>query len=185
VDLAVGCTYKYLNGGPGAPAFAYVASALQDELRQPIQGWLGAADPFAMGPTYEPASGIRRFISGTPPIIGMLPMHDMLELLERAGMAAVREKSLALTEFVLEFADDRLVPLGARIASPRKRARRGSHITLEHPAFQELTPQLWQRGVIPDFRAPQGLRIGLSPLSTSFVEVARGLSVIEQLLRGS
>ncbi len=183
VDLAVGCTYKYLNGGPGAPAFAYVAAALQDELRQPIQGWMGAADPFAMGPRYEPASGIRRFISGTPPIVGMLPMRDMLELIERAGMPAVREKSLALTDFALEFADARLVPLGARIASPRKRARRGSHITLEHPEFRQLTARLWQRGVIPDFRGPQGLRIGLSPLSTSFVEVAQGLSVIEQLLR--
>lgn len=183
VDLAVGCTYKYLNGGPGAPAFAYVAAALQDELRQPIQGWMGAADPFAMGPRYEPASGIRRFISGTPPIVGMLPMHDMLELIGRAGMPAVREKSLALTDFALEFADARLVPLGARIASPRKRARRGSHITLEHPEFRQLTAGLWQRGVIPDFRGPQGLRIGLSPLSTSFVEVAQGLSVIEQLLR--
>ena len=183
VDLAVGCTYKYLNGGPGAPAFAYVAAALQDQLRQPIQGWIGAAEPFAMGPTYEPARGIRRFISGTPPIVGMLPMGDMLELIERAGMAAVREKSLALTDFALEYADERIVPLGARIASPRKRARRGSHITLEHPAFRELTAQLWQRGVIPDFRPPQGLRIGLSPLSTSFVELAQGLSVIEQLLR--
>ena len=136
-----------------------------------------------MGPSYEPGAGIRRFISGTPPIVGMLPMRDMLELIERAGMAAVREKSLALTEFALEYADERLVPLGARIASPRKRARRGSHITLEHPAFRELTAQLWQRGVIPDFRPPQGLRIGLSPLSTSFVELAQGLSVIEQLLR--
>src|SRR5579875_3448283 len=183
VDLAVGCTYKYLNGGPGAPAFAYVAAALQDQLRQPIQGWMGAADPFAMGPSYEPATGIRRFISGTPPIVGMLPMRDMLELIERAGMAAVREKSLALTGFVLEFADEQLVPLGARIASPRKRARRGSHITLEHPAFRELTPRLSECGVIPDFRPPQGLRIGLSPLSTSFVEVARGLAVVEQLLR--
>ena len=183
VDLAVGCTYKYLNGGPGAPGFAYIAAALQDELRQPIQGWMGAADPFAMGPHYEPADGIRRFISGTPPIVGMLPMRDMLALIERAGMPAVREKSLALTDFALEFADAQLVPLGARIASPRKRARRGSHITLEHSEFRELTAGLWQCGVIPDFRPPQGLRIGLSPLSTSFVEVVQGLAAIEQLLR--
>jgi kynureninase len=182
VDLAVGCTYKYLNGGPGAPAFAYVAAALHDQLLQPIQGWIGAADPFAMGPTYVPATGIRRFISGTPPIVGMLPMRDMLELIERAGMPAVREKSLALTDFVLEFAEERLVPCGVRIASPREHARRGSHITLEHPAFRELVDELWQRGVIPDFRPPQGLRIGLSPLSTSFAEVAEGLSVIAELL---
>jgi kynureninase len=182
VDLAVGCTYKYLNGGPGAPAFAYVAAELQDRLLQPIQGWIGAADPFAMGPTYVPAAGIRRFISGTPPIVGMLPMRDMLELIERAGMPAVREKSLALTDFVLAFADERLIPLGARVASPREHARRGSHVMLEHPAFRELVDELWRRGVIPDFRPPQGLRIGLSPLSTSFAEVAEGLGVIEQLL---
>jgi kynureninase len=107
---------------------------------------------------------------------------DMLELIERAGMAAIRAKSLELTEFALGFADERLVPLGARIASPRKRARRGSHITLEHAAFPQLIGQLWQQGVIPDFRRPQGLRIGLSPLSTSFVEVAQGLAVVEQML---
>jgi kynureninase len=182
VDLAVGCTYKYLNGGPGAPAFAYVAAELQDQLRQPIQGWMGAADSFAMGPTYVPAPGIRRFISGTPPIVGMLPMRDMLELIERAGMPALRQKSLALTDLVLEFADEHLVPFGARIASPREHARRGSHITLEHPAFRAIVDELWQRGVIPDFRPPQGLRIGLSPLSTSFAEVAAGLSVIAELL---
>jgi kynureninase len=182
VDLAVGCTYKYLNGGPGAPAFGYVAAALQDQLHQPIQGWMGAADPFAMGPRYVPATGIRRFISGTPPIVGMLPMRDMLALIERAGMPALRVKSLALTDFVLEFAEERLVPLGVRISSPREHSRRGSHIMLEHPAFQELIGELWQRAVIPDFRPPQGLRIGLSPLSTSFAEVAEGLGVIEQLL---
>jgi kynureninase len=182
VDLAVGCTYKYLNGGPGAPAFAYVAAALQDQLHQPIQGWIGAADPFAMGPTYVPAPGIRHFISGTPPIVGMLPMRDMLELIERAGMPALRAKSLALTDFVLAFADEHLVPFGVRIASPREHARRGSHITLEHPACRAIVDQLWQRGVIPDFRPPQGLRIGLSPLSTSFAEVAEGLSVIAELL---
>jgi kynureninase len=182
VDLAVGCTYKYLNGGPGSPAFAYVAARLQDELRQPIQGWMGAADPFAMGPRYERAAGIRHFVSGTPPIVGMLPMRDMLELIERAGMPAIREKSLKLTGFALDFSAERLEPLGVRVASPREQAVRGSHITLEHPACRELTPELWRRGVIPDFRPPAGLRIGLSPLSTSFVEVAHGLGVIEQLL---
>jgi kynureninase len=183
VDLAVGCTYKYLNGGPGAPAFAYVARARQGELRQPIQGWMGAAEPFAMGESYEPAAGIRRFISGTPPIVGMLPMVDMLELIERAGMAAVREKSVKLTDFSLQIADHCLAPLGVEVASPRDHNVRGSHVTLEHPEFKKLTGELWQRGVIPDFRPPDGLRIGLSPLSTSFVEVATGLTLVEQLLR--
>lgn len=182
VDIAVGCSYKYLNGGPGAPAFAYVARQHQDQLRQPIQGWMGAAEPFAMGSHYEPAPGIRRLVSGTPPIVGMLPMRDMLELIDRAGITAIRTKSVELTQFAIEFADQRLAPLGVTLASPRDSACRGSHVTLEHPAFRELIDPLWRRGVIPDFRPPQGLRIGLSPLSTSFVEVARGLALVEQLL---
>jgi kynureninase len=183
VDLAVGCTYKYLNGGPGAPAFAYVAGKLQSELRQPIQGWMGAADPFAMGESYEPAAGIRRFISGTPPIVGMLPMLDMLELIEQAGVAAIRAKSVKLTDFALGVADLYLAPLGVEVASPRDSSVRGSHVTLEHPEFRALIRELWARGVIPDFRPPNGLRVGLSPLSTSFVEVATGLTLVEQLLR--
>ncbi|MBL0887045.1 kynureninase [Myceligenerans indicum] len=183
VDLAVGCTYKFLNGGPGAPAFGYVARELQHQLRQPVQGWMGAADPFAMGPAYEPAAGIRQFISGTPPVVGMLPMRDMLAVLEEAGMAAVRAKSVALTEFVIEVADRKLAPLGVEVASPRDAAVRGSHVTLEHPRFQETTALLWRWGVVPDFRPPSGMRIGLSPLSTSFTEVARGLTLVAEALR--
>src|SRR5690606_17070429 len=99
VDLAVGCTYKYLNGGPGSPAFLYVAERLQDELAQPIQGWMGAAEPFLMGPDYEPAQGIRRFLSGTPAIVGMLALQDMLALVAEAGIDAVRAKSVELTSY--------------------------------------------------------------------------------------
>jgi len=183
VDLAVGCTYKYLNGGPGAPAFGYVAARLHDRLRQPIQGWMGAADPFAMGERYEPASGIRRFISGTPPILGMLPMAAMLDLLEQAGMAAVRAKSVALTGFAVEVYDALLAPYGVALASPRDAALRGGHVTLDHERFREVTARLWQRGVIPDFRPPHGLRVGLSPLSTSFAEVLTGLEAAAEELR--
>ncbi|KAA1421535.1 aminotransferase class V-fold PLP-dependent enzyme [Nocardioides humilatus] len=183
VDLAVGCTYKYLNGGPGAPAFAYLAERHHGRLRQPIQGWMGAADPFAMGPSYEPATGIRQLISGTPPIIGMLPMRDMLALIDEVGMAAVRRKSVALTEFAVEVADRLLEPYGVVVASPRDRAVRGGHVTLDHPDFRAVTAELWQRGVIPDFRPPHGLRVGLSPLSTSFAEVAAGLAVVADELR--
>jgi kynureninase len=182
VDLAVGCTYKYLNGGPGAPAFGYVATRLQDRLRQPIQGWMGAADPFAMGERYEPATGIRRFISGTPPIVGMLPMRDMLDLLESAGIGAVRAKSVALTDFAIEVHDELLARYGVVLASPRDPARRGGHVILDHPDFREVTAQLWERGVIPDFRPPHGLRVGLSPLSTSFAEVLAGLGMVADLL---
>ena len=110
VDLAVGCTYKYLNGGPGSPAFVYVAARLLAELAQPIQGWIGTADPFLMGPEYAPADGMRRFLSGTPPVVGMLAMQDMLALIEEVGIEGVRAKSIALTEYALAVADELLLP---------------------------------------------------------------------------
>jgi kynureninase len=183
VDLAAGCTYKYLNGGPGSPAFGYVASRLQEELRQPIWGWMGASDPFAMGPEYQPAPGMRKFISGTPPVLAMQPLKDMLELIAEAGLAAVRRKSVALTEHAIALSDELLAPFGAVLASPRDAAERGSHVTVDHPRFAEVTAAVWQRGVIPDFRPPDGIRIGLSPLSTSFAELERGLEAIAGELR--
>jgi kynureninase len=182
VDLAVGCTYKYLNGGPGSPAFGYLRAELQDRFRQPIQGWMGSAEPFAMAEHYVPSDGIRRFLSGTPSIIGMLAMQDMLALIEQAGLDAIRAKSVALTEFAIQISDQLLAPLGVQIGSPRDTARRGSHVTLEHPSFGTAVGRLWERGVIPDFRPPDGLRVGLSPLSTSFGEVYRGLAVVQEVL---
>jgi kynureninase len=183
VDLAAGCTYKYLNGGPGSPAFGYVASRLQEELRQPIWGWMGASDPFAMAAEYQPAPGLRKFISGTPPVLAMQPLKDMLELIAEAGLAAVRRKSVALTGHAIALADELLVPLGAVLASPRDAAERGSHVTVDHPRFAEVTAAVWERGVIPDFRPPDGIRIGLSPLSTSFAELERGVEAIAGELR--
>ena len=180
VDLAVGCTYKYLNGGPGSPAFAYVATRNQG-MRQPIQGWLGSANPFAMGQGYEPAAGIRGFTSGTPPIIGMLAMRDMIALIDRVGIAAVRAKSVALTEFAVALVDD-LLP-EAVLASPRDPERRGSHITVDHDGFEAVMPELWRRGIVPDFRRPNGIRLGLSPLSTAFAEVETGVEAIAGLVR--
>ena len=184
VDLAAGCTYKYLNGGPGSPAFCYVATRLQEELRQPVWGWMGASDPFAMAAEYRPAKGIRKFISGTPPVLAMQPLKDMLELIAEAGLAAVRRKSVALTEHAIRLADEVLAPLGAVLGSPRDAADRGSHVTVDHPRFAEVTAALWKSGVIPDFRPPDGIRIGLSPLSTSFAELERGVEAIARELRG-
>ena len=183
-DLAVGCTYKYLNGGPGSPAFAYVRAGIQDELEQPIAGWMGASDPFEMGDTYLPATGIRRFLSGTPSILAMQPMRDMLDLIEQAGMPAVREKSVRLTEFVIELFDAQLADAGMTLATTRDPARRGGHVTLNLPDARDLIARAWQRGVIPDFRAPAGIRVGLSPLSTSFAEVADGLGVLGDCVQG-
>jgi kynureninase len=182
IDLAVGCTYKYLNGGPGSPAFLYVAERHLEELTQPIQGWMGAADPFLMGPTYAPSAGIRRFLSGTPPIIGMFAVEDMVELIEEVGLTAVRDKSVALTAYAIELADEILAPCGVTIGSPRDPELRGGHVTLVHPKARELTASLWMRDVIPDFREPDGVRIGLSPLSTSFLEVRRGLYAVRDEL---
>jgi len=181
-DLAVGCTYKYLNGGPGSPAFGYVNRRLQATLAQPIQGWMGVRDVFLMGPEYQPADGIRRFLSGTPPIVGMLALQDTVAMIEECGIEAVRAKSVALTTFAVRLADTWLRPLGVALASPRDPERRGGHITLSHPAMREVTARLWERDVIPDYRDPGGLRIGLSPLSTSFEEVAVGLAAVRDVL---
>ncbi|MGM1028628.1 MAG: kynureninase [Actinomycetota bacterium] len=183
VDLAAGCTYKYLNGGPGSPAFAYVRDDLQSRLSQPIQGWMGAADVFAMAPSYAPAPDLRRFASGTPPVLATVALEAMVELLERVGIDAVREKSIALTDFAEEALAAHVLPLGARLASPPAGPSRGSHLTVTHPAFRAVTERLWARGVIPDFRGPDGIRVGLSPLSTTFAEVELGIAAIGEELR--
>ncbi|WP_461174487.1 aminotransferase class V-fold PLP-dependent enzyme [Arthrobacter sp. Z1-9] len=183
VDFAAGCTYKYLNGGPGSPAFAYVNQRHLPSLNQPIWGWMGRKDAFDMGPGYEPAAGIRGFLSGTPAVFGMLAMRGTLDLIEEATMAAIREKSVKLTAFAVEIFEAWLAPLGVELASPRKPGERGSHITLDHPGFaKEAVGSLWDGDVIPDFRAPHGIRVGLSPLSTSFAEVLHGMAAIREQL---
>lgn len=178
VDFAAGCTYKYLNGGPGSPAFAYVAARHLDEFRQPIWGWMGRHNPFEMEQGYVPAKGIRRVISGTPAIIGMLPIQDSIDLIAETGMPAIREKSVALTEFAVQSVDAVLNGRGVVVSSPRDPERRGGHITIDHPDFKAVTAALWAQGVIPDFRRPDGIRLGLSPLSTSFAEVLAGVSAV-------
>jgi kynureninase len=182
VDLAVGCTYKYLNGGPGAPAFAYVRRELLPQVRQPIWGWMGHRASFEMGAGYEPAEGARSLLSGTPPILAMVPLHANLDMLASAGIGAVRAKSLLLTDYAIELADAWLAPLGVDVVSPRDRERRGGHVTLRRAGFADLLDPLWDSGVIPDYRRPDGLRIGPAPLSTSFGEVHRGLSTLRDLL---
>ncbi|MFS0910422.1 kynureninase [Microbacterium sp. 179-I 3D2 NHS] len=182
VDMAVGCTYKYLNGGPGSPAFAYLRSDLQGSLRQPIQGWWSAADIFAMAPEYAPAGDIRQLLSGTPPVTSMLAMQGMLDLIERADIRAVRAKSISLTGLAVQAYDEVLAPLGVRLLSPRDAELRGGHVTIGHPDFREVTARLWADGVIPDFRFPDGIRLGLSPLSTSHVETVTGILAVRDAL---
>jgi kynureninase len=182
VDFATGCTYKYLNGGPGSPAFLYVRSDLIPTSRQPIWGWMGDSSPFTMGEGYVPADGIRRFISGTPPVLGMLAMQEMLGMIAEVGIGAIRAKSLELSDHTIALFERWLEPLGVELSTPREHAVRGSHVTVDHPAFQALVPVLWERGIIPDFRAPTGIRLGLSPLSTSFAEVETAVLAIRDLL---
>lgn len=182
VDIAVGCTYKYLNGGPGSPAFAYLRRDLQGVLRQPIQGWWSAADIFAMGPEYSPAGDIRQLLSGTPPVTSMLAMQGMLDLIEESTVVAVRAKSTSLTELAVRGYDEVLAPLGVRLLTPRDPQLRGGHVTIGHPDFREVTQRLWADGVIPDFRFPDGIRLGLSPLSTSHVETITGILAVRGAL---
>ena len=185
VDFAAGCTYKYLNGGPGSPAFAYVNARHLPALNQPIWGWMGRKDAFEMAAGYQPASGIRGFLSGTPAIFGMIAMQGTLDLMEEAGMAAIRSKSEDLTAFAVEVFDAWLEPLGAELASPRNPGERGGHITVDHADFTKGTVEaLWDGDVIPDFRSPHGIRVGLSPLSTSFAEVLHGMAAIRDRLQG-
>jgi kynureninase len=182
VDLAVGCTYKFLNGGPGSPAFAYLRRDLHDRVRQPIAGWMGHAEPFAMGPGYVPATGVRHLVSGTPPVLAAVPLLASLDLLEQAGITAVRAKSLALTGFTLDLVDAWLTPHGVEVISPRDPQRRGGHVTIRRPGFREVVDRLWARGVLPDYREPDAIRIGPAPLSTSFTEVHDGLAVLRDIL---
>ena len=185
VDFAAGCTYKYLNGGPGSPAFAYINQRHLPALSQPIWGWMGRKDAFEMAAGYQPAAGIRGFLSGTPAIFGMLAMQGTLDVIEDASMAAIREKSMELTAFAVDIFDAWLAPLGAQLASPREPDRRGSHITVDHPEFTKATvASLWDGDVIPDFRAPHGIRVGLSPLSTSFQEVLQGMAAVRGRMQG-
>jgi kynureninase len=179
-DLAVGCTYKYLNGGPGAPAFLYVRQELQDELRQPIWGWFGQRNQFAMGPSYKPAPGIDHFLAGTPPVVGITAVEEGVRLLADAGIERLRAKGLALTAYVIELAEA-WVP-GLDLATPADPRRRGSHISLRHPDAWRLTQALIEEKVIPDYRTPDRLRLGPAPISTSFADVWDALNRLRRIV---
>jgi kynureninase len=182
VDLAVGCTYKYLNGGPGAPAFLYVRRELQEQLRQPIWGWFGQRDQFAMGPAYDPVPGIERFAVGTPPVLALAAVEVGARLVTEAGVDRLAAKGRALGELVVALADAWLAPHGVALASPRDPARRGAHVTLASPAAWQLTQALVDRGVVPDFRTPDRVRLGPAPLYTRFVDVWDAMDCFREVL---
>ena len=181
-DLAVGCTYKYLNAGPGAPAFMYARADLQAQLRQPIWGWLGRRNPFEMEHGYDPAPGVTALLSGTPPVLALSAVDEGVGLVEEAGIERIRAKGVALTEFAIGLADARLAEGGVSVASPRDPAHRGAHVALVHPAAKRLCAALIKRGVIPDFRRPDVIRFGLSPLTTRFTDVWDGVETLRTLL---
>ncbi len=184
-DLAVGCTYKYLCGGPGAPAFLYVRTEHQGSLRQPIWGWLGRRDPFEMAESYEPAAGITAMLSGTPPVLALTAVAAGAELVIEAGLPAIGEKAVGLGQYAISLSDEWLAPLGVALGSPREDARRGAHVALVHSEARELCRRLIDGGVIVDFRPPDVIRIGLAPLSTSFADVHGGLARLRDLLAGN
>ncbi|MBV8940561.1 MAG: kynureninase [Solirubrobacterales bacterium] len=181
-DLAVGCTYKYLSGGPGAPAYMYADRRLLAELRQPIWGWLGRRDPFAMGPGYLPADGIRRLLSGSPPVLALTAVDEGIKLVAEAGMERIHAKAMALTDFAIALVDARLAQLHFSIASPRNRLRRGAHVAVAHGEAEALCAELIARGVIVDFRGPDVIRLGLSPLTTRFVDVWDAVEALRALV---
>jgi kynureninase len=178
-DFAVGCTYKFLNAGPGAPAFLYARAEHHDELQNPLTGWIGNDDVFEMGPMHRPAKGIRRMLSGTPSVTGLAAVEEGVKLLAEAGIDRVRAKSTALTRLAIDLADEWLTDF--TVASPRADDIRGGHVTITHPRGQELARLLIDNGVIIDFRRPDGIRIGLSPLSTSFTELHTAMARIRDL----
>jgi len=183
VDLAVGCTYKYLNAGPGAPAFLYVRSALQEELRTPIQGWFGQRDQFAMERPYEPAEGVARFLAGTPSVAGLVAVRAGAEIAGEAGIDAIAAKGRALTACAFELHDALLAPLRVELGTPREPARRGAHVAFRHPEGWRICRALVERAaVVPDFRGPDTVRFAFPPLYTRFADVREAVERLRRVI---
>ena len=181
VELAVGCTYKYLNGGPGAPAFTFIKRELQSSADQPIRGWFAQKDQFAMERPFEPHDDIRRMLLGTPHILSLVAAEEGIALSARAGMKKIDAKGRALTAFGMEVCDH----FGLRTSTPRDPNRRGHHLAVHHPHAKRLLAELADHKVIADSRPPDILRLGLSPLTTRFVDVWDGLEILHRLSQGS
>lgn len=181
VDFAVGCGYKYLNGGPGAPAFLYVAPSHRHDWRNPITGWFGHARPFAFEPVFDPAEGIDRAAIGTPPILSLVALDAALDVFDEVDMEQVRVKSLALTDLFIELIDERLGDL--EVVTPREHSARGSQVSVRHPDGYPMMQALIARGVIGDFRAPDIMRFGVAPLYVRYVDVYDAVEELVQLVK--
>ncbi|HXV97676.1 MAG TPA: kynureninase, partial [Anaerolineae bacterium] len=186
-DLAIGCTYKYLNGGPGAPAFLYVRRDLQTQLNQPMWGWFAAKNPFAFDLDYTPADDISRYKVGTPPMLSMKAVEPALDILLEAGMERLRAKSVRQTDYLIFLAEQWLVPLGFTIGTPRQAGIRGSHVSIRHEESYRINRALIEAEppavkVIPDFRAPDNIRLGIAPLYTTFTEIYRAMDRLREIV---
>jgi kynureninase len=183
VDFAIGCTYKYLNGGPGAPAFLYVNERIQNDVTSPIWGWWGQSDPFEFDLNYRPAPGVQRFLVGTAPMLSTLAMEEALTPILEAGMEALRAKSILMTDYASYLTDELLVPFGFTLGSPRDSARRGSHISIRHEEGYRINRAMIEElNVIPDFRAPDNIRLGFAPLYISFTDIWEGFDRIRRVV---
>lgn len=181
-DFAIGCSYKYLNGGPGAPGFIWVPRRHQAQFNHPLSGWWGHAAPFAMAPSFSPADGIRRALCGTQPIVSMSLLECALDVFDETNMEAVRAKSLALTDLFIELVESRCAGHPLVLATPREHARRGSHVSFAHPDGYAVMQALIERGVIGDYREPEIMRFGFTPLYTSFTDVWDAVNVLKDIL---
>ncbi len=186
-DLAVGCTYKYLNGGPGSPAFLYVRQDLQEKLSSPIWGWFGEKNPFDFELKYRPGEGIKRFLAGTPPILALKTIEPTVDMLNEAGKDMIRKKSVSQSEYLLRLADKFLYPLGFQPGSPLDPEKRGSHVSLRHPEAYRICkalidPEVGENVVIPDFREPDNIRLGITPLYTTYTEIFMAIREIRDIV---
>ncbi len=186
-DMAVGCTYKYLNGGPGAPAFLYVRKELQEQLQNPIAGWFGHKNPFDFAELYVAHDGIQRFAAGTPTVLSMAGIEPGLGIMNEAGMENLRKKSVRQSEFLLSMIESELVPLGFKIASPLEATQRGSHISIQHQHGYQInramiSPQNNAKVIIPDFRPPTNIRLGIAPLYNSFTDLAETIERLKAIV---
>jgi kynureninase len=183
VDFAIGCTYKYLNGGPGAPAFLYVNKRIQNDVTSPIWGWWGQKDPFEFDLNYRPAPGVQRFLAGTAPMLSTIAMEEALAPMLEAGMDALRAKSILMTDYAAYLTDQLLAPFGFSLGSPRDSARRGSHISIRHrEGYRINRAMIEEMNVIPDFRAPDNIRLGFAPLYVSFTDIWEGFDRIRRVV---
>jgi kynureninase len=181
-DYAVGCTYKYLNGGPGSPAFVWVPQRHQNDFAQPLSGWWGHRAPFKMDPAYQPDDGIGRFLCGTQPMVSMALVECGLDVFLQTDMQAIRRKSLALTDLFIELVETRCSEFPLKLVTPRAHSQRGSHASFEHPHGYEVMQALIARGVIGDYREPHVLRFGFTPLYTRFVDVWDAVETLREVL---